>query len=260
MSNINTWAKAIFSSIFRPILLILFVGLIAGCATTSSGPSTEKDPFEKVNRSILKFNLNSDRVLLKPLAKAYTKVIPTPIRGGIGNVFSNLWEPMTAVNNLLQGKVGYAATDVSRFVVNSTVGILGIFDVASRINLPKHREDFGQTLAVWGVPSGPYIVLPFLGPSNIRDTTGLIPQFLYADALLYLDSPESVYASAIRLVDTRSRLLGADDILEVQPDKYLFLREAYRQQRNSLIHDGNPPQAEEGPSEDALIDQLLEDN
>ena len=177
----------------------------------------------------------------------------------VNNFFSNLWEPMTIVNDLLQGKLFYAARDTTRFLVNSTVGILGIFDVASHMDLPRRKEDFGQTLAVWGIPSGPYLVLPFLGPSNIRDTTGLVPQFLYADALLYLDSPEAWYAAGARLVDTRSLLLGADDILDLQPDQYLFLREAYRQQRLNQIHDGTPPGADPEEMEDALIDQLLED-
>ncbi len=152
----------------------------------------------------------------------------------------------------------YAAKDTTRFLVNSTVGVLGIFDVASRFDLVRRKEDFGQTLAVWGIPPGPYLVLPFLGPSSIRDTTGLVPQFLYGDALLYINSPEVWYAAGARLVDTRSLLLGTDDLLDLQPDVYLFLREAYRQQRINQIHDGNPPGADLEETEDALIDQLLD--
>lgn len=250
-NNVWTW--------FRVVLLVLFVGLITGCATTSSLPA-QNDPFEKMNRSILDFNLESDRILLHPVARSYSKVVPAPVRKGIGNFFSNLWEPMTIVNDLLQGKVIYAVRDTSRFLVNTTVGLLGIFDVAEKINLPKHREDFGQTLAVWGVPPGPYLVLPFLGPANIRDAVGLVPQYLYTDASVYLDSPESIYASTIRLVDTRSTLFGSDEMLKAQPDMYFFLREAYRQSRMNLIHDGNPPRTEGGLSEDELIDQLLQDD
>lgn len=239
------------------VLATLILALVTGCASTG-GSSDYKDPFEEANRSILKFNLKSDEYILKPLARGYEKVIPRPVRAGVTNFFSNLWEPMTIVNDLLQGKIAHAGKDTSRFVINSTFGLLGIFDVASNMNLPKRREDFGQTLATWGVPSGPYLVLPFLGPSNIRDTAGLVPQYRYADVLLYTDNPESVYASGSRLVNTRALLLGADDILDVQPDKYLFLREAYRQQRKIQIHDGLPPESEE-ENEDALIDQLLQE-
>jgi phospholipid-binding lipoprotein MlaA len=239
------------------LLATLTLALVTGCASTG-GSSDYKDPFEKANRSILKFNTGADRYILKPLARGYEKIIPRPVRTGVTNFFSNLWEPMTIVNDLLQGKIAHAGKDTSRFVINSTLGLLGIFDVASDMNLPKRREDFGQTLAIWGIPSGPYLVLPFLGPSNFRDTAGLVPQYIYADALLYLDNPESLYASSTRLVNTRALLLGADEILDVQPDKYLFLREAYRQQRKVQIHDGLTPENEE-ESEDALIDQLLQE-
>ena len=239
------------------VILMLFA--LGGCATSGVTTPSQNDPFESVNRSILEFNLESDRVLLKPVASAYARWIPGPVRTGVNNFFSNLWEPMTIVNDLLQGKLGHAGRDTARFVINSTLGFFGILDVASELDLPRRREDFGQTLAVWGVPSGPYLVLPFLGPSNMRDTAGLIPQYMYGDIVLYLDSPEVYYAAATRLVDTRSLLLGTDDILDLQPDKYLFLREAYRQQRRSQIYDGNPPVEEAIPSDDALIDQLLED-
>jgi len=241
------------------IFLVFSLVITVGCTTTSSVQGTN-DPFENFNRSVLSFNLESDRVFLKPIARGYSRVIPKPIRNGVRNFFSNLWEPMTVVNDLLQGKFGLAAKDSFRFLVNSTAGVLGIFDVASHLYLPKHREDFGQTLGVWGVPTGPYLVLPFLGPSNLRDTVGLIPQYLYADMVLYVDSPESYYVAGLRLTDARSQLLGLDEILNLQPDKYLFLRENYRQQRISAIFDGNPPVQEGEDSEDELINQLLEDN
>lgn len=242
------------------LVVLLVLGLVTGCATTGSEQTVvTSDPFERVNRSILVFNLEADRIFLKPIARGYERFIPRPVRKGVNNFFSNLWEPMTIVNDLLQGKFVYAAKDTTRFLVNSTIGILGIFDVASGMDLKRRKEDFGQTLAVWGFPSGPYLVLPFLGPSNIRDTAGLVPQFLYADALLYFDSPEYWYALGARLVDTRSRLLGADNILDLQPDKYLFVREAYRQQRINQIYDGAPPGANREETEDALIDQLFED-
>ena len=251
MKTIFRWTVNIF--------LVFSLVVATGCATTSPGQATS-DPFEKINRSILTFNLESDRVFLKPIARGYSRAIPQPIRNGVRNFFSNLWEPMTVVNDLLQGKFGLAAKDSFRFLVNSTAGIFGIFDVATHLYLPKHREDFGQTLGVWGVPTGPYLVLPFLGPSNLRDSVGLIPQYLYADMVLYVDSPESYYVAGLRLTGARSQLLGLDEILNLQPDKYLFLRENYRQQRISAIFDGNPPAMEGESSEDELIDQLLEDN
>jgi phospholipid-binding lipoprotein MlaA len=245
--------------LLKSVMITLIFLFLGGCATTGSAPSDPGDPYEKINRSILKFNLDSDKYFLKPLAKGYEKVLPKPVRIGVRNFFSNLWEPMTIVNDLLQGKFAHAGRDTSRFVINTTLGLLGVLDVATEMNLPRRKEDFGQTLAVWGVPSGPYLVLPFLGPSNIRDTTGLIPQYLYGDALFYMDSPESLYVSSIRLVDTRARVLGTDELLEIQPDKYLFLREGFRQFRLNQIYDGNPPGVDGESSDDALIDQLLED-
>lgn len=242
------------------IFICLFV--IAGCATTSlnsQDTTAQKDPFENINRLILDFNLESDRLILKPVAKVYRNTFPDPVRKGANNFFSNLWEPMTIVNDLLQGKIDYAGQNTMRFFLNTTVGILGIFDVATHLDLPRRREDFGQTLAVWGVSSGPYIVLPFLGPSNLRDTAGLIPQWVYADAVTQLNSPESYIAGGIRLVDARSNLFGLDDILDLQPDKYLFLRENYRQSRINQIYDGNPPENQGEDSSDELIDQLLEE-
>ncbi len=241
------------------MLCIVLVSFLTGCATTGSLPG-DKDPYENFNRSVLDFNLKSDRLILKPIAKTYSRIIPKPVRNGVNNFFSNLWEPMTVVNDLLQGKFHHAARDTTRFIINSTIGVLGIFDVATEMDLPKHREDFGQTLAVWGVPSGPYLVLPLLGPSNLRDTAGLIPQFVYLDAVTQMNNPESYYAGGLRLVDARSLLLGADEIFDVQPDKYLFLREAYRQLRADLIADGKTTDLEGESSEDDLIDQLLEDD
>jgi len=241
-------------------ILALVAALLAGCASTS--PQTlndndhyigENDPFGNVNRKILNFNLKADQYVLKPVAE-------TSIRNGVKNFFSNLWEPMIIINDLLQGKFLQAGRDTSRFVINTTLGFLGLNDVATHLDLPKNREDFGQTLAVWGVPSGPYLVLPFLGPSNLRDTAGLVPQMFYADPVNDMNSPESTYTGVVRLVDGRSRLLGADDILDVQPDKYLFLRQGYRQRRENLIYDGNSPASENQDSEDELLDQLLEED
>ena len=240
-------------------LLSVALVLTAGYAMAAS-PERENDPFEKTNRNILEFNLDVDRAILKPVAKPWREIVPAPVRNGVGNFFSNLGEPMTIANGLLQGKAGQAGGDLLRFLLNTTIGVLGIFDVAGALNLPKHKEDFGQTLAVWGVPAGPYLMLPFLGPSSLRDAAGLIPEFAYGDAVGYLDSPDRLYASGLRLVDTRSRLLDTDELLAMQPDPYLFLRESWRQSRANLIHDGNPPGSQDEWSEDELIDQLLQDD
>ncbi len=242
------------------LLILSFVMpliMLSGCATTSSPEA--KDPFEKANRAVLKFNLSSDRWILKPIAKTYARVVPSPLRTGVSNFFSNLWQPMTVLNDLLQGKLGHAGRDSSRFLLNTTLGIFGIFDVASRLKLPEHREDFGQTLAVWGVPSGPYLVLPFFGPSNLRASSGLIPQTVYADVVSYVDSPQIYYVQILRMIAAREQLLGVGDILDLQPDQYLFIRESYRQQRLNLIYDGKPPLLE-SDAEDDLINQLLEED
>ena len=239
-----------------PVISLFLLGMISGCATTTSDVNA-KDPFEKFNRVMWEVNAISDRVILKPVAKAYTRAVPSPIRSGVSNFFSNLWQPMSVINDLLQGKLDDAGRDTSRFLINTTFGIFGVLDPASKLKLPKHQEDFGQTLAVWGVPSGAYLVLPFFGPSNLRDVGGLIPQFSYGDALSYTKPPEIYYAGLLRLVDARTQLLGAGDILDLQPDQYLFVRENYRQQRFDAIHDGSPPVAE-SDSEDDLLEQLLE--
>ncbi|NKB75644.1 MAG: VacJ family lipoprotein [Gammaproteobacteria bacterium] len=253
-------------------LFFLVSVLLSGCASTSSKEGginsngisqsdaaliSDRDPLEKMNRSVLKFNLKADRYVLKPVAKTYKKVIPQPIRNGVRNFFSNLREPINIVNDLLQGNLAQAGRDTGRFVINTTFGFFGLNDVAKYMNLPRNKEDFGQTLAVWGVPAGPYLVLPFFGPSNLRDTTGLLSEFKYGDAISFIESPESAYLRGLRLVSQRSGFLGADDILDLQPDKYLFIREGYRHQRLSQIHNGNPPKVEEDVSEDELLDELL---
>ena len=258
----------------RRISFIVFLtGLLAlsGCATTSNElaqngqtetETGDRDPFERANRAVLNFNFKVDRFALKPAAKAYAK-LPNPVRSGVGNFFSNLSAPITIVNDLLQGKVAQAGRDTGRFVVNTFVGVLGLVDAASALGLHEHDEDFGQTLAVWGVPPGPYLVLPLLGPSNLRDTgaqvtAGQVPHIMYIDATARLESPASEYVTVLEAVAGRAEFLGFDETLELQPDKYLFLREGYRQQRILQIYDDDPPPGV-GLSEDELMEELLED-
>ncbi|MEM7194512.1 MAG: VacJ family lipoprotein [Pseudomonadota bacterium] len=239
------------TKIFQFFLLIGVLAL-GGCATTSP----DNDPYEGVNRKIMDFNLSSDRYVLKPIAKTYDK-LPNPVKNGVGNFFSNLLEPYTILNDLLQGKFRKAGRDTGRFVINTTIGLLGLSDPATEMGLEKQREDFGQTLAVWGVPSGPYLVLPIFGPSNLRDTVGLIPAFAGGDPVSAANTPERYWGTGLRLVNVRAGLLPFDDVLELQPDKYVFLREAYRQRRQTMIADG---QVDTGAQDEELLDELLDED
>jgi phospholipid-binding lipoprotein MlaA len=202
----------------------------------------DNDPFEGFNRAVYKFNDYFDRAILKPVAKGYDFITPNFIKKGISNVFRNLFEPTVIINDVLQGKFKQSASDTGRFVVNSTVGLLGLFDVAKHLNMPAHNEDFGQTLGVWGVKDGPYLVLPFFGPSSIRDGVGLVADW-ETDPVTYIEDNTARWGTrALRFVDTRAQYLGASEILEqAADDEYVFRREAYRQRRRNLVYDGNPP-------------------
>lgn len=212
--------------------------VLGGCATTGD----PRDPLESVNRGIYHFNDGVDTMLVKPLAEIYRGVIPQLVRTGVNNVYSNLNDVIVALNNLLQGKFDAAVSDIARLMINTTVGLLGIFDVATEAGLEKHDEDFGQTLGYWGVGDGAYLVLPFLGPRTVRDTAGLIVD-IKTDPVTYVDPTRDRNAAlGLRLVAQRERLLGASKVLEVAAlDEYAFVRDAYLQRRRNLIYDGNPP-------------------
>jgi phospholipid-binding lipoprotein MlaA len=212
--------------------------LLAGCA----GPNP-RDPYEGFNRAMFSFNDTVDTYALKPAATAYKNVLPSFVQTGVNNFFGNLADAWSAVNNLLQGNGQAGMSDVSRFALNSTLGIVGLFDIASEAGLQKHKEDFGQTLGVWGVPSGPYLMLPLLGPSTVRDTAAL-PLDIKGDIWAY---KEPVYirntGTALRVVDQRANLLDASSLLEdAALDRYEFIRDGYLQRRESQIHpdDGGP--------------------
>lgn len=226
----------------RLLTVCALAGLVltTGCATTGAGDP--RDPLEPMNRAVYTFNEGLDTVLIKPLATIYEGVVPEFIRTGISNMFSNVNDIIVALNNLLQGKVTAAGSDVSRVIVNSTVGVLGFFDMASKIGLEKNDEDFGQTLGYWGVGDGPYLMLPFLGPRTLRDAAGTAVYFT-VDPLIHIDPPrDRNQVTALRLVSDRANLLGASKLLETAAiDPYEFLRDAYLQRRRNLIHDGNPP-------------------
>lgn len=221
------------------------IALMAGCATTQQTERVAKiDPFESMNRAVFTFNENADEYVIKPVAEAYQFVLPDFVRTGVTNFFSNIGDVFVAVNNLLQGKPGNAANDIGRFLVNSTIGILGLFDVATEAGLEKNKEDFGQTLGVWGVPSGPYVVLPLFGPSSVRDTAGLALD-IKTDFILnsnQLNHDQKVGSTVLRVVNQRANLLDASQLLEDAAfDKYSFLRDSYLQRRRNQVYDGNPP-------------------
>ncbi|USX20770.1 VacJ family lipoprotein [Oxalobacteraceae bacterium OTU3REALA1] len=234
---------------FRQAALALGVTLmLAGCA----GPNP-RDPYESYNRAVFSFNDTVDTYALKPVATVYRDVTPSFVQTGVGNFFGNLGDAWTAVNNLLQGKGEAGMTDVTRFALNSTLGILGLFDIASEAGLQKHKEDFGQTLGTWGVSSGPYLMLPLLGPSTVRDTVALPADF--AGNIWSYKTP--VYlrniGTGVNLVDTRASLLDATSMLEdAALDRYEFIRDGYLQRRESQIHpDGNPNSSKkQDPAED----------
>ncbi len=213
---------------------------LSGCATTS------KDPLEGINRGVYKFNDVADRYAMKPVAKAYKAVTPSPVRTGINNFFSNLGTLTTVVNDLLQLKFAQAFTDAGRFVINSTFGLAGLVDVASMDKIEKHNEDFGQTLGFWGLGSGPYLVLPILGPSSLRDITGLIVDTATSDPITYFHNIGEIRThNQIRLaqlIDRRTQLLDATDLVDnASIDPYAFMRDAYLQRRASLVQDGLVP-------------------
>ena len=212
-------------------------------APAAARPASSGDPLEGFNRAIYAFNDGFDDYFLAPVARGYRWLLPRVVRDRFSSFFSNLREPMNAINNLLQGKPYEALTDTGRLLANSTIGILGLWDVATPLGLPKHDEDFGQTLAVWGVPDGPYLVLPFLGPSNFRDGPAKIVDWFTLPQTYAEQSAVTWWLLGLEFVDTRSQLLDATDILDqaAGDDPYAFLREAFKQRRRSLVYDGRPP-------------------
>lgn len=224
----------------RAIVLVAALATVSGCATTN------KDPLEGLNRGIYKFNDVTDRYALKPVAKVYKAVAPSPVRTGISNFFSNLGTLTTVVNDVLQFKFAQAFSDAGRFVINTTFGVVGLIDVASMDNIPKHQEDFGQTLGYWGVGSGAYLVLPIFGPSTVRDASGLVVDTVTSDPVQYLYNIGEIrtyyQVRGVQLLDKRTQLLDATDLVDnASIDPYAFMRDAYLQRRASLIQDGLVP-------------------
>jgi len=223
------------------VSVLLSLSLLGGCASIE-GQADPDDPLESFNRAMYSFNDTLDQAILKPVAQGYNAALPDPVNKGVSNFFSNLEDVVVVFNDLLQFKFEQALSDTARIFFNSTIGIFGLIDVASGMDLPKHDEDFGQTLGYWGVDTGAYIVWPFFGPSNVRDTVGSISD-AYVNPL-YDITPDSTRDGLVVLdaIDTRAGLLSASKILkEAALDPYLFVRDAYLQRRENLVYDGNPP-------------------
>lgn len=220
------------------VALVLFM---TGCATTNQSAGVS-DPLEGYNRAMYKFNDAVDTAVLKPVAKGYDAVVPDPISQGVSNFFSNLNDITVIINDLFQGKFYQAYRDTHRFVLNTTVGVAGIFDVASLSGFTKNNEDFGQTLGVWGAEPGAYVVLPFFGPRNVRDTFGLVGD-MFTDPVMYVEGDDARLALVgTRVVDTRANLLKAEKVLDqAATDEYNYVRDAYMSRRQYLVFDGNPP-------------------
>lgn len=232
----------------RLIFAVAAIVLISGCSSTPARNTA--DPFEPFNRSVYKFNDGLDKTVVKPAAKGYDAIMPEPGKIMVSNFFSNLDDLIVTANDLLQLKFRQAASDGARFLFNSTFGVFGLFEVTSR--LEKHNEDFGQTLGYWGIGSGPYIVLPILGPSTFRDGVGL-----YADGrpsklrrIKHMRTRNQMYLT--KGVNRRAQLLDQEKVLdEAALDRYAFIRDAYLQRRQSLVYDGNPPREKYDLEEDS---------
>ncbi len=215
------------------LIALTFISLIV---FAQESESNNIDPFEDINRIVFNISDDLDQAVLRPAAEFYSEYTPLFLKNGITNVFSNLSEADTIINQLLQGKVWYAAQDTGRFVINSTVGIAGFFDIASRAGLEKHDEDFGQTLGYWGVPSGFYLFVPFLGPTTLRDILAKPTSWFLSGNFSVSDEEASIFLNVLDVIETRERLLIAENL--IVGDKYDFVRDAYLQSREYLAADG----------------------
>lgn len=227
--------------IIRNLFLALLLAAVAGCATTNGD---SRDPIEGFNRAMYSFNDGFDNAIGKPVATAYRDTLPAPVRGWVRNFFANIADLLIGANNLLQGKPKDTVTDWARFAFNSTLGVFGLNDVASDMGLEKHDEDFGQTFGRWGAGDGAYIVWPFLGSSNVRDSVGLVLDIGLDPVLQHKPIRVRNTMALTRATSKRAELLDASRILEEAAlDRYVFQRDAYLQRRRNQVHDGNPPRA-----------------
>lgn len=234
----------------RFIFCVIVVTLLSACATTDS--RDVRDPFEGFNRSTFKFNQAMDKGLFNPIAEVYDAILPEFIDRGISNFFSNLNDISVIVNDILQLKIGQAVADFARLVFNSTIGLLGFFDVSSNMGLPGHREDFGQTLAKWGFDSGPYLVIPLLGPTTLRAATGLGVDGILLNPASYIN--DTAYRSglmSLNYIDFKADLLDTGELLGIAAvDEYEFVKSIYLQYRENLVHDRTEEDISEGEAPD----------
>jgi phospholipid-binding lipoprotein MlaA len=246
--------KIFFSLNHYPVTAALFACLLVSACATVPGPANPKDPFQSTNRAIFQFNKTLDDVAIKPAAQVYRFITPQFIRTGIHNFFSNLNEITVVVNDFLQGKASQGGKDALRFTINTTVGLLGFIDVASHAGLEKHHEDFGLTLGHWGVESGPYLVLPLLGPSTVRDAFGLVPDAETSPYTLFnhVSITHRYEGFALSTIQYREGLLDDESLINeaaLTSDHYNFIRDGWLQRRRNQVYDGNPP-----PDPDDLSD------
>jgi phospholipid-binding lipoprotein MlaA len=226
----------------KSVALTAASALLLSAAGGSALAQSTNDPFEPVNRAIFGFNEAVDSNVLVPVAKGYQNVVPELVRTGVTNFFGNFGDGWSAINQLLQGKGEAASTMTMRVATNTLFGIGGLFDVASDLGMERQSEDFGQTLGRWGLPAGPYLVWPILGPSNARDTLGRPLDLAWTPSALVNDAGGAMGLSALNLVDTRANLLSASRVVDgIALDKYSFIRDAYMTRRRSQVYDGDPP-------------------
>ncbi len=219
-----------------PRYLLVLLLTFPAIAATAQEQEKNPDPFEPVNRALFAFNDSIDRWFLRPVAKGYDWITPAPVQRGVGNMFANMYDFNAAINGVLQWRWAGAAQSSGRFIVNSTVGLLGVFDVATTMGISPYRTDFGHTLAIWGFESGPYLMVPLFGPRTIRSGTGTIFD-TYTSIPTYIDNVRvrnSLWG--LELIDGRARLLNADEL--VTGDRYIFIRDAYLQGRETFVNDG----------------------
>ncbi|MBT8563468.1 VacJ family lipoprotein [Polynucleobacter paneuropaeus] len=236
---------------FKRLVAFGLLASMVGCASIPAGvPPSPDDPWEPFNRSVFEFNEGLDKYVLKPVVSGYRFVLPEFIREGIYNFFSNYNDIYTALNNLLQGKPDYAFNDLMRVVVNTTMGLGGLIDLATPGGLEKHKEDFGQTFGVWGIPSGPYVVLPFFGPSSVRDTFGTVADLETDYFFKYIPNVGLRNSlTGLRVVNARNTYYEAGDLLDgAAIDKYSFLRDAYIQRRKYQINEGRDDEEPQMPA------------
>ena len=231
-----------FFKLSKHLIFIGILSALAGCATTQTQNGVgDDDPIEPANRVFFNINETLDKHLLKPVAEAYVDITPAPVRTSVTNFYDNLTYLNVILNDFLQGKFNQGLTDMLRFTYNSTAGIAGLFDVSTSMGMPAHEEDFGQTLAVWGVDKGSYLYIPLNGPNTIRDSTDFVPSTLL-NPFFYISSTILFPVSALNVINKRANLLEASNIRdEAAVDPYTFTREAHLQHREYLIYDGNPP-------------------